>query len=61
VHGYHVAFYISAAVLAFGAVSSQVLVRAGVQDLPAAPAATAGVPEADDALAPGHEELKPLA
>jgi EmrB/QacA subfamily drug resistance transporter len=34
VHGYHVAFYISAAVLAFGALSSQVLVRAGVQDLP---------------------------
>jgi predicted MFS family arabinose efflux permease len=33
VHGYHVAFLISAAVLAFGAVSSQVLVRAGTQDM----------------------------
>jgi EmrB/QacA subfamily drug resistance transporter len=35
VHGYHVAFLISAGVLAFGAVSSQVLVRAGVQEVPA--------------------------
>jgi EmrB/QacA subfamily drug resistance transporter len=62
VHGYHVAFYISAAVLAFGAVSSQVLVRAGVQDLPAVhPAATAGAPETDEALALGNEEMTPLA
>jgi EmrB/QacA subfamily drug resistance transporter len=52
VHGYHVAFYISAAVLAFGALSSQFLVRAGVQDLPAAgPAAAAGVPESDEVMA----------
>jgi EmrB/QacA subfamily drug resistance transporter len=62
VHGYHVAFYISAAVLAFGAVSSQVLVRAGVQELPAVhPAAMAGVPETDEARARGNEELKPMA
>ena len=62
VHGYHVAFYISAAVLAFGAVSSWVLVRAGVQDLPAVhPEAVAGVPETGEALAPGNEEAKPMA
>jgi EmrB/QacA subfamily drug resistance transporter len=51
VHGYHVAFYISAAVLAFGALSSQFLVRAGVQDLPAAPAAPASERETDDVMA----------
>jgi EmrB/QacA subfamily drug resistance transporter len=51
VHGYHVAFYISAAVLAFGALSSQFLVRAGVQDLPAAVPATAAELETDDAMA----------
>jgi MFS family permease len=62
VHGYHVAFYISAAVLAFGAVCSQVLVRAGVQDLTAvSPAAMAGAPESDEAMAPGQEGVKPLA
>jgi EmrB/QacA subfamily drug resistance transporter len=61
VHGYHVAFYISAAVLAFGAVSSQILVRAGVQDLRAAdPAAMAGVRETDQALALGDEGAKPV-
>ena len=60
-HGYHVAFYISAAVLAFGAVSSQILVRAGVQDLRAAdPAAMAGVRETDQALALGDEGAKPV-
>jgi EmrB/QacA subfamily drug resistance transporter len=62
VHGYHVAFYISAAVLAFGAVSSQILVRAGVQDLRAAdPAATGGAAEAGPALALGDEGARPLA
>jgi EmrB/QacA subfamily drug resistance transporter len=62
VHGYHVAFYISAAVLAFGAVASQVLVRAGVQDLSTVrPDAVAGVPGTDEAPALGQEELKPLA
>jgi EmrB/QacA subfamily drug resistance transporter len=62
VHGYHVAFYISAAVLAFGAVSSQVLVRAGVQDLAVVnPAAMAGAPETDEAMAPGGQGVKPLA
>jgi EmrB/QacA subfamily drug resistance transporter len=62
VHGYHVAFYISAAVLAFGAVSSQILVRAGVQDLRAAdPAATAGEAETDLAAALGDAGAKPLA
>jgi MFS family permease len=62
VHGYHVAFYISAAVLAFGAVASQVLVRAGVQDMSTVhPDVTAGGPGADEAPALGHEELKPLA
>jgi EmrB/QacA subfamily drug resistance transporter len=62
VHGYHVAFYISAAVLAFGAVSSQILVRAGVQDLRAAdPAAMAGPAEAGPARALGDEGARPLA
>jgi EmrB/QacA subfamily drug resistance transporter len=62
VHGYHVAFYISAAVLAFGAVASQVLVRAGIQDLSTVhPDAVAGVPGTDEAPALGQEELKPLA
>jgi EmrB/QacA subfamily drug resistance transporter len=62
VHGYHVAFYISAAVLAFGAVSSQVLVRAGVQDLAVVnPAAMAGAPETDEAMAPGGQGVQPLA
>jgi EmrB/QacA subfamily drug resistance transporter len=51
VHGYHVAFYISAAVLAFGALSSQFLVRAGVQDLSAPHEVTAGELETEDALA----------
>jgi EmrB/QacA subfamily drug resistance transporter len=56
VHGYRVAFLISAAVLLFGAVSSQVLVRAGVQDMRSPePAAISGAqgaessyPEASD-------------
>jgi len=62
VHGYHVAFYISAAVLAFGAVSSQLLVRAGVQDLRAVdPAVPAGMAESGETLALGDEEVQPRA
>ena len=62
VHGYHVAFYISAAVLAFGAVSSQVLVRAGVQDLRAPdPAASTSAAETGQAPALGDEGARPLA
>jgi EmrB/QacA subfamily drug resistance transporter len=60
VHGYHVAFLISAGVLAFGAVSSQLLVRAGVQDLPspeAAAMAGAQLAESSYPSEPGYDEL----
>ena len=52
VHGYRRRVHISAAVLAFGGVSSQILVRAGVQDLRAPdPAAVTGAARAGEALA----------
>jgi EmrB/QacA subfamily drug resistance transporter len=58
VHGYHVAFLISAGVLAFGAVSSQVLVRAGVQDLPSPEAAAIAGASSAESSYPGTPEAE---